>query len=191
MSDLLRLTGSSDFVTVSWSEFRHTVFGMEHMGVNIGFTDDEPDAVGHLNVTLHHNFYSERINERMPRVRFGKVHTFNNLVLAGTSDVAYYAVRAGVDANVRSERNIYQGFTGTSWFEDADSSVFNYGFGNANSVLQSIEDSFVNCADRTTDNDGVEGGTFSKGTAFVPPYPYTAEPTANLEATIRAGVGPQ
>ncbi|WP_437942884.1 hypothetical protein [Sorangium sp. So ce341] len=157
MSDLLRFTGSSDFIAVSWSEFRHTVFGPEHMGVNIGFRDNDPASVGKMSITLHHNFYSELVNERMPRVRFGKVHTFNNLLLAGTENVAYYAVRAGIDANVRSERNIYQGFTGASWFEGAASSFFNYGGGNANSVLQSIEDSFVNCAERVRRKSSAHG----------------------------------
>jgi hypothetical protein len=35
------------------------------------------------------------------------------------------------------------------------------------------------------------GNTTASGTGFTPTYTYTAEPTAGLEAAIRAGVGPK
>jgi hypothetical protein len=57
-------------------------------------------------------------------------------------------------------------------------------------VLETIEDLFINCAERTTDEEGVEAGTFGNGAAFVPPYPYTADPTEALEAAVRDGAGP-
>lgn len=203
-SDLLRLTGTSDFVTISWNIFRHTKFGAEHMGVNIGEKDSATEGLGHMRVTLHHNFYTELVNERMPRARFGKVHTFNNLCLAGTEDKtrAYYAVRAGVDANVRSERNVYKDFNGPTWWWEAEelggvtSTVFNFTRDNENSVLETIEDACENCAAGpidTVEHEGFSGtgGFYSSGTAFLPPYPYVAEPTDGLEAKIRAGAGPR
>lgn len=204
-SDLLRLTGTSDFVTISWNVFSQTAFGHEHMGVNIGQTDMAIEGIGHMNVTLHHNYYKSLVNERMPRARFGKVHTFNNLCDAGTvsNRRSYYAVRAGVDANVRSERNIYKNFIGPSWWWESEklgnenSTVFNYARGNANSILQSIEDVCLpDCVMgpvRVQEHEGVsgEGGFYSKGTAFVPPYTYTADVTDGLEAKVVAGAGPK
>lgn len=82
--DLLVISGTSDFVTISWNVFRQTIFGHDHKGVNIGASDKDTTSRGYLRVTLHHNFYAKLINERMPRVGFGQVHTFNNLCLAGT-----------------------------------------------------------------------------------------------------------
>jgi hypothetical protein len=35
------------------------------------------------------------------------------------------------------------------------------------------------------------GSKTAKGTGFVPPYALTPDPTANLEATIRAQAGPR
>ena len=201
--DLLLLSGTSDLVTISWNVFRHTMFGHEHMGVNIGLADSATESIGHMNVTLHHNHYAKLVNERMPRVRFGKVHTFNNLCVAGTDELtrSYYAVRAGFDANVRSERNMYRDFNGPSWwwtserFGAENATVFNYARGNENSVLESIEDVCTpDCVGGPIDvreHQGVTGkaGFYSTGRAFVPPYSYSADPTDGLEARIRAGAG--
>jgi pectate lyase len=201
--DLLVVSGTSDFVTLSWNVFRHTIFGHDHMGVNIGASDNDTTSRGHLRVTHHHNFYAKLVNERMPRVRFGQVHTFNNLCLAGT-DVqsrSYYAVRPGNDANIRSERNIYKDFVGPSWWWTSEklgaetSTVFNYARGNANSVLESIEDvaipESVKGPIAIKEHEGVTGqaGFYGNGKAFVPPYPYTADPTDGLEEKIRTGAG--
>jgi pectate lyase len=65
--------GGSDFITVSWSIFRdqkkcHLIGHSE----NAGATDRT-----HLNVTFHHNWY-DRAEERIPRMRFGNAHVFNN-----------------------------------------------------------------------------------------------------------------
>ncbi|PAW72538.1 MAG: hypothetical protein B9S26_14235 [Opitutia bacterium Tous-C4FEB] len=202
-TDLLVVSGTSDFVTLSWNVFRQTSFGHNHMGVNIGASDNDTTSRGLLRVTHHHNFYAKMVNERMPRVRFGQVHTFNNLCLAGTDPQwrSYYAVRPGNDANVRSERNIYKDFVGPSWWWTSEklgagtSTVFNYARGNANSVLESIEDVAIPDAVKgpiaIKEHEGVTGqaGFYGNGKAFVPPYTYTADPTDGLEEKIRAGAG--
>jgi pectate lyase len=202
-TDLLVVSGTSDFVTLSWNVFRHTHFQHNHMGVNIGASDNDTTSRGHLRVTHHHNFYAKMVNERMPRVRFGQVHTFNNLCLAGTDPQlrSYYAVRPGVDANIRSERNIYKDFVGPSWWWTSEklgaetSTVFNYARGNENSVLESIEDVAIPEAVKRPiaikEHEGVTGqaGFYGNGKAFVPPYAYTADPTDGLEEKIRAGAG--
>lgn len=201
--NLLEISGTSDFITVSWNVFKHNWFAHNHTGVNIGRSDKDTESIGHLSVTLHHNMYEKMVNERMPRVRFGKVHTFNNLCLAGTDDLyrSYYAVRAGFDANVRSERNIYKDFIGPSWWWTSEklgaenATPFNYARGNENSILESVEDLCIpNCLEGNIDikeHEGVTGtaGFYSNGKAFVPGYSYDAEPTEGLEEKIRAGAG--
>lgn len=47
---------------------------------------------GHLNVTFHHNWYA-RVDERMPRMRFGNAHVFN--LLADSSGAAAVVALAG------------------------------------------------------------------------------------------------
>jgi pectate lyase len=56
---------------------------------------------------------------------------------------------------------------------------FDFGDSDAAASLESIGDVMTDCT----------GTTAPKGTAFKPPYPYTAEPTADLEARIRTGAG--
>ncbi|MFO7656030.1 MAG: hypothetical protein R6W78_03110 [Bacteroidales bacterium] len=201
--NLIEISGTSDFITLSWNVFKHTWFAHDHTGVNIGRSDKDTESMGHLNVTLHHNLYEKMVNERMPRVRFGKVHTFNNLCLAGTDDLfrSYYAVRPGVDANVLSERNIYKDFIGFSWWWTSEelgaenATPFNYARGNKNSILESVEDVCIpNCLEGPIDikeHEGVTGkaGFYSNGKAFIPSYSYYAEPTERLEEKIRAGAG--
>ena len=57
-------------------------------------------------MTFHHNWWSTGVIERMPRVRFGQVHVYNNLF---TSDDANYCIRAGVGARILSEFNYFDG----------------------------------------------------------------------------------
>lgn len=203
--DLLLVSGTSNFVTLSWNVFRFSLFAHEHAGVNIGASDSATESAGRLKVTLHHNHFADLVNERMPRVRFGQVHTFNNLADAGTDDLtrSYYAVRPGFDANIRSERNIYANFQGPSWYWTSEklgadtSTVFNFARGNANSIIQTIEDvctpGCVTGPIAINEHEGVTGvaGFYGNGQAFIPPYRYTAEPTEGLEARVRAGAGPR
>ena len=44
--------------------------------------DNVAADVGHLNVTWHHNWWADNVNQRMPRSRRGKIHIFNNLFTA-------------------------------------------------------------------------------------------------------------
>lgn len=203
--DLVLLSGTSSYVTLSWNVFRFSIFAHEHAGVNIGASDSAVESVGRMKTTLHHNHFADLVNERMPRVRFGQVHTFNNLADAGSDELtrSYYAVRPGFDANIRSERNIYANFTGPSWYWTSEklgaptSTVFNFARGNANSIIQSVEDVCIpDCVVgpiAINEHEGVTGvaGFYSNGQAFVPPYSYTAEPTEGLAARIRAGAGPR
>jgi pectate lyase len=69
---MVDIKGGSDFVTVSWNVFR-----LQKKGNLVGASDNAGESDrGHLNVTFHHNWY-DRVEERMPRMRFGNAHVFN------------------------------------------------------------------------------------------------------------------
>ena len=70
MLDIIR---GSDLVTVSWNHFRD-----HDKTVLVGNSDRLDNDEGRLRVTFHHNHW-DRVKERAPRVRFGRVHLFNNL----------------------------------------------------------------------------------------------------------------
>ena len=73
---LLDINGTSDMVTVSRNIFRN-----HDKVMLIGGSDTvrETNGWGYLSVTVHHNQFIN-CGQRMPRVRFGKVHVYNNLI---------------------------------------------------------------------------------------------------------------
>ncbi|XP_057779031.1 putative pectate lyase 21 [Salvia miltiorrhiza] len=65
----------------------------------------DPSHVGDrcMRVTIHHCFF-DGTRQRHPRVRFGRVHLYNNY----TTNWGIYAVCASVDSQVYSQCNIYE-----------------------------------------------------------------------------------
>ena len=103
----LDITNASDYVTISWTKFSYTSASTGHQFSNlIGSSATKTSDRGHLNVTFHHSWWADGVVERMPRVRYGKVHVANNLF---DSKKASYCVRAAVEANIRVEKNVFIG----------------------------------------------------------------------------------
>lgn len=103
----LDITNASDYVTISWTKFSYTSASTGHQFSNlIGNSKTKTSDRGHLNVTIHHSWWADGVKERMPRVRFGKVHVANNLF---DSKDASYCVRAAIEADIRIERNVFIG----------------------------------------------------------------------------------
>ena len=78
----LDITHGSDLVTVSWCHFSGDERGPHKKSMLIGHSSSDNAATtdrGHLNVTLHHNWW-ENIDDRAPRARFGNIHACNNFV---------------------------------------------------------------------------------------------------------------
>jgi pectate lyase len=130
----------------------------------IGSADDVPGDVGHLNVTFHHDWWADNVDQRMPRDRHGKIHVFNNLY---TSVGNSYCTNAGFQASLLVENNVYIG-------------VRNPLSPDANGNMLARGNLF----------DNVSGTTSASGTGFAPDYSYTADPVTNLAATLMGGVGP-
>jgi pectate lyase len=68
---MVDIKGASDFATVSWNIFR-----TQKKCNLVGASDTATADRGRLNVTFHHNWY-DRVDERIPRMRFGNAHVFN------------------------------------------------------------------------------------------------------------------
>lgn len=101
----LDITNASDYVTISWTKFSYTSKSTGHQFSNlIGNSKTKTSDRGHLNVTFHHTWWADGVVERMPRVRFGKVHVANNLF---DSKNTSYCVRAAVEADIRIENNVF------------------------------------------------------------------------------------
>ncbi|XP_057427118.1 probable pectate lyase 4 [Lotus japonicus] len=74
----------------------------------------DPSHVGDrcIRVTIHHCFF-DGTRQRHPRVRFGKVHLYNNY----TRNWGIYAVCASVESQIYSQCNIYEAGTKKKTFE--------------------------------------------------------------------------
>jgi pectate lyase len=167
----LDITDRSDYVTVSWTKLWYRSATRIHRYSNIiGGSDTATADAGHLRVTLYNNWWADNVDQRQPRVRFGLVHVFNNLY---SSTTASYCVGLGVNGNVLTENNVFVGVRNP---------INSAEFSNAASIVVSHGNLY----------QGTTGTTADLGTAvFAPPYPYTLQPAATVEAAVRAGAGPR
>jgi len=162
----LDINDYSNWITVSWSIFRYTHTGAHRFSNLIGSGDGETQDQNRLKVTWHHNWWSENVHERMPRVRFGQVHVFNNYY---TSSGNNYCIRAGHMANIRVENN---------YFENVDSP---HELDADNATMSASGNEYP----------GSTGARETRGTAFSPPYPYTPESASAARSAVMASAGPQ
>lgn len=111
----LDITNYSSYITVSWCKF------VDHDKVSLVGSSDKEDpanAKGAYKVTYHHNYFKNCI-QKMPRVRFGMVHVFNNFYSAGFrcgvsgNVVPQYAIASTCEARVHVEANNFMGFGAT------------------------------------------------------------------------------
>jgi pectate lyase len=97
---------ASDYVTVS-----NCIFELHDKLILIGHSDGNGlEDTGHLRVTFHNNLFN-RVVQRTPRVRFGRVHLFNNVFDNDMADLVYpydYSFGVGVNSSILSELNIFK-----------------------------------------------------------------------------------
>jgi len=135
---LLDIVNSADYVTVSNNRFEN------HQKTSlIGNSDSRTTDRDHLKVTIYNNVFMN-CNERLPRVRFGKVHVFNNYYYAETFKPGYpsltvnnyyhddnanpqYFIGLGVYSDVLSEYNSFNYVGNEEIPESDDIVVYSYG----------------------------------------------------------------
>ncbi len=168
------IKNGADYVTVSWCIFEYTFNSGHNYSNLIGHADDNGDTDrGHLLVTFHHNWYSTMCKERMPRVRFGQVHVYNNYysdLLAGG-----YCIGVGVEANIRVENNYFNAVP-MPWKD------YYTGNGAAGHIGWNTGNIFYNCTIPTW-------AANEYSTIFTPPYTCTIDDTNNIPALVQYGAG--
>ena len=96
------ITNQSDFVTVSWNQFTS-----HDKTMLIGNSDSATEDREHLRVTLHHNLF-EGTGQRTPRVRFGKVHVYNNVYRADRNTNYRSSWGVGIESQIYAENNYFE-----------------------------------------------------------------------------------
>ncbi len=185
-------TREADFITVSWCRFYYTAPN-GHENVNlIGGDDGDTTDMGKLHVTFHHNWYGDLAKERMPSVRYGRVHFFNNYLNSPGNN---YATRTRLNAEVLVEKNHYENIQ-NPWELIITS---------GNSGLLRATGNITNSCTFTTAYNHNTGGTLvlidgsdvltDSGTDPIglnpPPYAYTLDDAAAVQTlvTTHAGAG--
>jgi pectate lyase len=176
---LLDVTNGSDFITLSWNKISYASSTAAHrfamlFGNSDGAGDEDSTK---LKITLHHNWFAQNVIERMPRIRFGQIHIFNNYYNSPGNN---YCVGAGYQAQALVQNNHFDGSNDPHIFYSAEptariATAYN---GNANG----------NCYSGVSNTTAKETG---QGTVFTPPYAFTAEPCASVRGSVTAAAGPQ
>jgi pectate lyase len=176
----LDITHASNWITISWTKFRYTSAYQTPSGEDsdhrfsnlLGHSDDNAgEDTGRMKVTLHHNWYAERVIERMPRVRFGQVHVFNNYYSSADNN---YCVGGGMEAEVLVQNNYFDNVKDPHRFQDDDDTA----------VIVASGNNYVGISD-TTSKD-------TRGSAFAPGYTATLEPAdVALKGIVTKCAGPR
>jgi pectate lyase len=195
----LDITHASDFVTVSWCKFYYT-HNSGHNFVNLIGHDDQNAAedTGHLRVTWHHNWWSTLCIERMPRVRFGRVHLFDNYLNASIGNLVTnnYCARAAIGSQLLIENNFFEKVR-TPWqvyitpAGGPDGQIL-----ATNNNIGFLDTSFgVTWGSTTTNDDGtIVVIVPATNTVFTPPYSYPVDSALDVPGIVTnsagAGKGP-
>jgi pectate lyase len=102
---LLDITNESNFVTVSNNHFFN-----HDKSLLVGGGDNQPLDAGKLKVTFHHNVF-ENLRQRQPLIRYGQVHSYNNLFIGARSGPPYtfsYVFGLGTSTRLYAENNVFE-----------------------------------------------------------------------------------
>jgi pectate lyase len=165
---LLDITVQSNFVTVSWNKFYYTQSYAENINVDHRFAcligGGTSDDAGFLKTTLHHNHWGAYVFRRMPRVRYGDVHVFNEFF--NSVDCAR-VIRAAEQAELLIENN---------HFEDVHNP---FSITHSSAEVVATGNIFIN----TT------GDQHQAGSSFSPDYTYTLDAAEDVKEMVLAGAG--
>ena len=165
------ITNRSNYITVSWCKFYFNNPAPDEahrfmclVGHSDGYTDD----IGKERVTYHHNWWANRVKERMPRVRYGLVHVYNNYY--SNLETGGYCIGVGVESQLRVEGNYFNAVP-NPWAD------YYTGNGAAGHIGWDTNNIFYNCTQPTW-------ATNEYATIFTPPYSYKPLDDANVLPTI-------
>lgn len=153
----------ADNLTVSWCKFTYPT-QLEHRFTMIA--DGQAGNTNSGHITLHHNWWSARADQRMAATSYGRIHYYNNYFNCTNNS---YSSNARTNAELHSENNYYAGVTDPIGISSG-----------TNGKIKTSGNLYVGCF-----------GTIHPGTdtVFTPPYAYTLDATAEVPSLVTNGVG--
>jgi pectate lyase len=173
---LCDISRRSDYVTVSWCKFHYSKpVGDHRFSCLIGSSDRQTADANSLHITMHHNWWAENCIERMPSVRYGAMHLFNNYYSSKGNN---YCIRSRLGAEVFVENNFFSQVNDphTIYVDKTEKKL---------NIPKGCLKASGNIYDRIT------GTKEEGGTVFVPPYKYALDKVEDIPAIISAGAGPR
>ncbi len=170
----LDIKNASDLITVTWTKFQYLKTPIpggsggsnDHRFSNLfGSGDDATQDEGKLRITMQYCWWGPGVKERMPRVRFGKVHLLNNYF---NSSVSNYCIYAGYKADLLIEGNYFENVKNPVRLEAGKLTA-----------AQLVDNTFA----------GATGTMAGFATAFVPPYAVNKIASQDVKQTVVAGAG--
>ena len=184
------ITHGSKNVTVSWNHYILTQKSCLVGHSNSQTTDTE------ITATFHHNWFDQS-SSRHPRVRFGKVHVYNNLFDGNTT----YGVGSAYGAKVLVEYNYFDGVqlpTDICTYPAKESNESNLQ-GSVAGYLYATQDVLVNRPAKAKDpypltnvkykSYGGETITPLTYADFKPAYEYIVTPAEDVPTVVKGGAG--
>ena len=184
------ITHASKNVTVSWCRFVLT-----QKSCLVGHSNSA-SADAAITATFHHNWFDQS-SSRHPRVRFGKVHVYNNLFDGCTT----YGVGSAYGAKVLVEYNYFDAVqlpTDICTYPAKESNESNLQ-GSVAGYLYATQDILVNRPAKAKDPyplTNVQYTTYNGSTIapltyadFKPAYDYIVTPAAEVPAVVKGGAG--
>ncbi|TAL04423.1 MAG: hypothetical protein EPO07_05135 [Verrucomicrobia bacterium] len=153
----------ADNLTVSWCKFIYPT-QLEHRFTMIA--DGQAGNTNSGHITLHHNWWSTRADQRMAATSYGRIHYYNNFFNCTNNS---YSSNARTNAELNSENNYYAGVNDPIGISTG-----------TNGKIKTSGNLYVGCF-----------GTIHPGTdtVFTPPYAYTLDATADVPNLVTNGVG--
>ena len=184
------ITHGSKNVTVSWCKYVKT-----QKSCLVGHSNSQSGDAA-ITATFHHNWF-QGSSSRHPRVRFGKVHVYNNFFDGNTT----YGVGSAYGAKVLVEYNYFDGVqlpTDICTYPAKESGVSNLQ-GSVAGYLWATQDVFVNRPAKAKDPypltnikyTSYNGSTIEPLTYadFKPSYDYTVTAAVDVPSVVREGAG--
>jgi pectate lyase len=149
-------------ITVSWCKFHYPSQADHRFSMILGRSTD---PTGFLRVTLHHNWWGNRCDQRMPSgSNASAAHLYNNYFNCSGN---YYCSDARAGSNWLVQNSYYQ-------------SVRNPLAEQGGGKIKSTGNTFSNCTGSIN---------VATGAGFTPSYGYTLDPTANVPTRVQGGAG--
>jgi len=176
----LDLTVGADLVTGSWCKFWYTDPTRAHrLSCLIGNGSTSTTDTNKNNVTYHHNWFAANVDQRMPRLLFGKGHMFNNYYNSMNNSCC---IGVGSFGSALIEHNYFQGVKSPHQFADTNPEYIVA----TNNIYQGASGNQQTGLGNPSSDPGSNPALFTN-----PPYHYTLDPAQSVTNIVPLGVGSQ